>query len=91
MGSKRRDGARLPRFQVVRHSDGLSRDGPLHPRRIAARSAGDEHLWRSRRLQDRGCRGVHAAGTHAAAAAVHDAAEAVLFRLQGSIERRGNL
>ena len=88
VGSRRPAGARLQGVHLVPDSARLARDRALHSRRVAAHAPGDQHVRRPRHLHHAGRRRVHAQRADAAPAAVHHAAEAVLLRLQGRVERR---
>ena len=55
------------------------------------RHQGPEHVRRARRVQERRGRRVQPERANAPPAAVHDAAETLLFRVPGCVERRGNL
>ena len=91
LGSQRSAGARLQGVHLVSDSGRLPRDGAVHRRPGPTHSAGDEHVWGPRYVHHRGRGRVHARWAHAAPAAVYHPARAVLLRVQGRIERRGNL
>ena len=88
---ERSAGTRLQRVHLVPDSARSPRHRTVHSRRGAAHRAGDEHVRRPRYLHHGGRRRVHARRAHAAPAAVHHAAQALLLRVQGRVERHGDL
>ena len=91
LGSRRSAGARLQGVHLVPHPERVPGDRALHRRRGPEDAAGDQHVQRPRHLHHAGRRRVHAQRADAAPAAVHHPAQALLLRLQGRVERRGNL